>query len=148
MDKLSEWQAAANALWQGMDDQTSVERDGWRAIRLGLKCRCPSCGKAPLFRRYLKPIAHCPACIQDFTHQRADDLPAYLVILLLGHILVPLVVEVERHMSPPVAFQMIFWPLLAAVLALLMLQPVKGAVIGLQWARRMHGFGDPGPVAD
>jgi uncharacterized protein (DUF983 family) len=27
------------------------------------------------------------------------------------------------------------------ILSLALLQPVKGAVVGLQWALRMHGFG-------
>jgi len=30
------------------------------------------------------------------------------------------------------------------VLALGLLQPIKGGVIGLQWAYRMHGFGTGG----
>ena len=32
---------------------------------------------------------------------------------------------------------------LGIVLPLAMLQPIKGAVVGLQWAKRMHGFGKP-----
>jgi uncharacterized protein (DUF983 family) len=128
----------------GMPTATPEERDTRGAILLGLKGRCPSCGHAPLFARYLKPVAACPACGQDWTAQRADDLPAYLVILILGHLIVPLVVEVNRWFDPSTLFQMIFWPAITTVLALLMLQPVKGAVIALQWAKRMHGFGGSG----
>lgn len=117
-------------------------RDTRRAMLLGFKCRCPACGKAHLFARYLKPVAVCPACGQDWTHQRADDLPAYLVILILGHLIVPLVVEVNNWFAPSMMFQMILWPGLATALAQLLLQPVKGAVIALQWARHMHGFGE------
>ena len=123
-----------------MDNPSPPERDVKQAILLGLRCRCPACGNAPLFGRYLKILPHCPACGQDWTHQRADDLPAYIVILLLGHIIVPAMVEVERAFSPPLMFQMLFWPGLAIVLALLLLQPVKGAVVAIQWARHMHGF--------
>lgn len=122
---------------------TADARDTRRAMLLGLKSRCPSCGEARLFARYLKPVDACPACGQDWTHQRADDLPAYLVILFLGHLIVPLVVEVNRWFAPSATFQMVLWPSLTAVLALLLLQPVKGAVIGLQWAKYMHGFGVP-----
>src|SRR3546814_6807270 len=56
---------------------TADARDARRAMLLGLKSRCPSCGEARLFARYLKPVDACPACGQDWTHQRADDLPAY-----------------------------------------------------------------------
>jgi uncharacterized protein (DUF983 family) len=119
------------------------ERDLAPAVLHGLAGRCPACGKSPLFARFLEPVAACPACKQDWSHQRADDFPAYLVVLLLGHILVPLVIE-ANHLFPLSALtQMIAWPLLAVLLALLLIQPAKGAVIALQWARRMHGFGTP-----
>lgn len=93
-----------------------------------------------MFARFLKPVAHCPDCGQSWAHQRADDLPAYLVVLILGHILVPIVVAVNLRYDMPMWVQMTLWPGLALVIALLMIQPAKGAVIGLQWARRMHGF--------
>jgi uncharacterized protein (DUF983 family) len=105
-----------------------------------LKGRCPACGGAPLFRAFLKPEDHCRACGQDWTHQQADDFPAYIVILLLGHVLVPIVVSVNMAFSPPLVAQMLFWPTLTAVLAIAMIQPAKGAVIAWQWAKRMHGF--------
>jgi uncharacterized protein (DUF983 family) len=101
---------------------------------------CPACGTAPLFAKFLKPVDHCQACGQDWSHQQADDFPAYIVILLLGHVLVPMVISINLAFSPPLVAQMLVWPLLTAILALLMLQPVKGAVIAWQWARRMHGF--------
>ena len=111
------------------------------ALLHGLCGRCPACGGARLFARFLKPVAACPACGQDWSHQCADDFPAYLVIILLGHLLVPLVVIVNDLFSPGMVAQMILWPSLAGMLALLLIQPAKGAVIAFQWARRMHGFG-------
>ena len=36
---------------------------------------------------------------------------------------------------------MVVWPVLTIALSVLLMQPVKGAVVGLQWAVRMHGFG-------
>jgi uncharacterized protein (DUF983 family) len=85
--------------------------------------------------RFLKPVPYCPCCGEDWTARTADDFPAYLVILLLGHLLVPVVVEVNLHFILPASFQMLFWPSLAAMLALLMIQPAKGFVMALQWAR-------------
>lgn len=116
------------------------ERPLLAVLPRALAGRCPACGSAPLFAKFLKPVAHCRACGQDWSHQQADDFPAYLVILLLGHVLVPIVVSVNLAFSPPLVGQMILWPALTAILALLMIQPVKGAVIAWQWARRMHGF--------
>jgi len=110
------------------------------ALPRALACRCPACGNAPLFRAFLKPVDHCAACGQDWSHHQADDFPAYIVILVLGHLLVPMVISINLAWSPPVVTQMILWPSLTAILALLMIQPVKGAVIAWQWAHRMHGF--------
>ena len=109
-------------------------------LPLALRGRCPACGQGPLFRRFLKPVDQCAHCGQNWQGHQADDFPAYLVILLLGHLIVPLVVEVNLLFNVPVTVQMLVWPTLTAALALLMIQPAKGAVIAFQWSRRMHGF--------
>ncbi|MCJ8157535.1 DUF983 domain-containing protein [Sphingomonas sp. LaA6.9] len=116
------------------------ERNLRQAALRGLKGQCPSCGETRLFGRFLKPVEHCPSCGQGWQHHQADDFPAYLVILLLGHLLVPIVIEVNLLLDPPMLFQMLFWPFLCGVVALLLIQPMKGVVIAWQWARRMHGF--------
>ncbi|WP_340317700.1 DUF983 domain-containing protein [Rhizorhabdus argentea] len=121
-------------------DSPDDRRDVRAAMTFGAKGECPACGKARLFARFLKPVGHCPGCGQDWTLHSADDLPAYLVVLILGHVLVPFVVAANLRFDLPMWAQMTLWPALALVLAMLMIQPAKGAVIGLQWARRMHGF--------
>jgi uncharacterized protein (DUF983 family) len=115
-------------------------RDWKKAVLAGIADHCPSCGQAHLFAHGLRTVPHCPACGQDWSAQRADDFPAYLVILVLGHVLVPIVVAVNIAWDVPLAPQMIGWSLLAAVIAVLMIRPAKGAVIGAQWALRMGGF--------
>lgn len=110
------------------------------AIASGLRGRCPACGEGRLFRGFLKPADRCPACGEALDGHRADDFPAYIVILLLGHILVPTMIEINLIFDIPLLWQSIIWPTLTLILALAMIQPVKGAVITLQWARRMHGF--------
>jgi uncharacterized protein (DUF983 family) len=116
-------------------------RDWKPAVLRGLRGTCPSCARAPLFARWLTPMDRCPACGQDWTAQRADDFPSYLVILILGHVIVPVMVAVNMMWDWPEGMQMVLWPTLAAALALLMIRPAKGAVIGAQWALRMGGFG-------
>ena len=118
------------------------KRDVWTALKRGLRGRCPRCGEGKLFRAFLKTADDCSACGQDFTAHRADDLPAYLVIVLVGHIVVPLVLYIETNYAPPVALQLSIYLPLTLFSALALLQPVKGAVVGLQWALRMHGFDD------
>ncbi|MEZ5711589.1 MAG: DUF983 domain-containing protein [Sphingobium sp.] len=108
----------------------------WR----GLKGQCPACGEGRLFPRFLKPATSCPQCGEALDGHQADDFPSYIVILLLGHILIPTMIEVNYLFDIPLGWQSIIWPAMALTLALSMIQPVKGGVIGYQWARRMHGF--------
>lgn len=106
-----------------------------RSLGRGLRGRCPACGNAPLFGRFLKPVSACDACGCDWTLQAADDFPAYLVVLLLGHLIIPIVVETNLHFDLAATVQMILWPSMISVLALLLIQPMKGFVIALIWAR-------------
>ena len=121
------------------------KRNVWTAIKRGFRGRCPRCGEGKLFRAFLKVDNNCSACGLDFTPHRADDLPAYLVIVIVGHIVVPTALFIETDYSPPVWLQLAIYLPLTLVLSLALLQPVKGAVVGIQWALRMHGFHDTAP---
>ena len=127
-------------------DSISVEkRDVWTAMKRGFSGRCPRCGQGKLFRAFLKVADHCSACGQDFTPHRADDLPAYLVIVVVGHIVVPAALWIETNYSPEVWLQLAIYLPLTFIASMLLLQPIKGAVVGFQWALRMHGFEDTAP---
>jgi uncharacterized protein (DUF983 family) len=129
------------------DAATRPKRDVWQAMARGFRGRCPNCGQGRMFRAFLKVADHCPACNENLSHHRADDLPAYLVIVIVGHIVVPLALWIETDYAPPVALQLAIYLPLTLIASLVLLQPVKGAVVGLQWAFRMHGF-DETPGAD
>jgi uncharacterized protein (DUF983 family) len=121
------------------------KRDVWTAMGRGLRGRCPRCGEGKLFRAFLKTADHCSVCEQDFSHHRADDLPAYLVIVIVGHIVVPIALSVETNYAPSMLLQLAIYLPITLGMSLLLLQPVKGAVVGLQWAFRMHGFDEDPP---
>ena len=123
----------------------AAKRNVWTALTRGLRGRCPRCGEGKLFRAFLKVDDHCSVCKQDFTPHRADDLPAYLVIVIVGHVMVPLALTIETHFSPPVPLQLSIYLPGTLIASLLLLQPVKGAVVGFQWALRMHGFDEQNP---
>lgn len=123
--------------------QTSAndaDRDFVQAMKRGALSRCPACGEGKLFRKYLKVADECPVCHEELHHHRADDFPAYLVIFIVGHIVVSLVLAVEMNWQPSYFIHGLLWVPLTISLALALLPPVKGAVVGLQWALRMHGF--------
>ena len=124
---------------------TGEKRDVWTAFKRGLRGRCPRCGQGKLFRAFLKVDGHCPACGLDYSPHRADDLPAYLVIVIVGHILVPVILWIETDYAPPVWLQLSIYLPVTLIASLGLLQPVKGAVVGVQWALRMHGFDENAP---
>ena len=118
----------ATTVWTS-DVAAGEKRDVWTAMKRGFRCRCPRCGEGKLFRAFLKVADHCSVCGLDFTPHRADDLPAYLVIVIVGHIVVPLALSIETNYSPPVWLQLAIYLPLTLVASLALLQPVKGAVV-------------------
>ncbi len=107
----------------------------------GFMCRCPACGEGKLFNSYLKTKDTCPTCGEDLHHQRADDAPPYFTMMIVAHIVIPAVLIVERMWKPEIWLQLAFWLPATLIMTLVLLPAVKGAIVGLQWALRMHGFG-------
>jgi uncharacterized protein (DUF983 family) len=118
------------------------ERPVFASMLRGALLKCPACGAGQMFHRYLKVSENCPTCGEELHHHRADDAPAYFTIVIVGHIVVSLVLAVEMAMRPPLWVHAALWLPLTVILTLLFLPSIKGALVGLQWALRMHGF-DP-----
>ena len=124
------------------------ERPLGLALRRGWQCRCPNCGAGMMMRSYLKVRDACPVCGEDLSHQRADDGPAYLTILVVGHILAPLIYYVFVTYRPEPMVLASFFTTATVALALFLLPRFKGMFVALQWAKRMHGFGGEEPQPD
>lgn len=123
------------------------ERQVRSAMLRGALGRCPACGKGRLFTGYLTVNHQCTSCGEELHHQRADDGPAYMTILLVSHLGAPLLLAVYMMYRPSAMSMLIGFSLGAIVLSLALLPRIKGAFIGFQWARHMHGFGDAAPGA-
>lgn len=116
-------------------------RPVWDAMLRGGCNRCPHCGEGRLFASFLKTVNRCEVCGEEIHHHRADDLPAYLVVVILGHIVVGAFMAVEATSTLSTWQHLAIWIPLTVISALVLIRPVKGAVVGLQWALYMHGFG-------
>ncbi len=114
------------------------------AVWRGVKGECPRCGQARLFGKFLKPVAHCSACHQDWSLHQADDFPPYISIFLTGHLLAPVLIWIGLSETLPMGAMIGIAMALAAALMLAFLQPAKGATIALQWWIGMHGFAPGG----
>jgi uncharacterized protein (DUF983 family) len=100
------------------------------AVGRGLRNRCPYCGVGRVFAGYLKLTPECSNCHAPLGRLRADDAPPYFTIFLVGHILVPPVFWVEKAYEPPMWIHMVVWLPLFTILCILLLRPIKGAVVG------------------
>lgn len=108
----------------------------------GLCSRCPACGKGKLFRAFVKVADSCSECGEAFHHHRADDFPAYLTIVLIGHLVVPLAMYVEIAFAPDYWVHAAIWAPMVLLLSIGTLQPLKGLIVALQWHMGMHGFAE------
>ncbi|WP_425049989.1 DUF983 domain-containing protein [Psychromarinibacter sp. S121] len=123
------------------DAETLAERPVKPAMLRGWRRRCPCCGSGAMMRGYLKVRNECPVCGEELHHHRADDGPAYLTILIVGHLLAPLILAVYTHWRPEPLVLAVVFSVGCVALSLYLLPRLKGMIVGLQWAKRMHGFG-------
>lgn len=122
------------------DADPGAERRLGPAIVKGWRRRCPNCGTGPLMQGYLKVRESCTVCGEELHHHRADDGPAYLTILIVGHIVAPLLLASYTMLRPdPMVLASVF-SVGTVALSLYLLPRLKGFMVAFQWAKRMHGF--------
>lgn len=124
-----------------LDPTEFPDRPMGPAMRRGFLRRCPNCGQGHLFTSYLKVADTCPVCRETLSHHRADDGPAYLTILLVGHLMAPLILYVFTAFRPDPLVMATVFTVGCVALSLFLLPRLKGVVVAIQWAKRMHGFG-------
>ncbi len=107
-----------------------------QTILLGLRCRCPRCGVGGLFYKYLKVADACPSCHLGLQGHDSGDGAVVPAILLLGSLVVGLALVVELTFAPPLWLHMVIWAPVIIVLTCLILPPLKGLGIALQYKFR------------
>ncbi|AFL51898.1 uncharacterized protein (DUF983 family) [Sinorhizobium fredii] len=118
------------------------QRPVGRSIKRGFLGKCPACGQGRLFRGFVKSVDACAACGERMDHHRADDFPPYIVVTIVGHVVLGGYMMTDLVLPLSTWQHLALWAPVTLVSALALMQPVKGAVIGLQWALKLHGFGD------
>ena len=122
------------------DDPSDQSPRSWLlGMRRGATGHCPNCGAGRAFAGYLAISRTCANCNHALGAYRADDAPPYFTIFAVGHIIVPLMLLLERSAAPAMWIHMAIWLPLTLALSLLLLRPIKGAVLGVMWATRAEG---------
>lgn len=122
-------------------DERPLKPAVWR----GLRRKCPHCGDHHLFDGYLKVLDVCPHCAEPLSHHRADDGPAYLTILIVAHILGFGIHFTWAWFRPEPLVMATIFTVGSVALCLFLLPRLKGMIVAIQWAKRMHGFGETPP---
>lgn len=113
-----------------------MARDGvtlGTALVRGLQRKCPCCGQGKAFRGYLKVVEECGNCRTPLGIYPCDDGPAYLTMLLIGHVVIGPAFMFHIFYTYPV--EIIVPSMLGAMLALTLatLPVVKGFYLNLMW---------------
>jgi uncharacterized protein (DUF983 family) len=103
---------------------------------VGLKGRCPRCGKGHLFQGFLTVRPACEVCGLDFTFVDTADGPAFFVMSFVGIVVVALALWVEFAFEPPIWLHIVLWFSLTAILSLVLVRPIKGVMAALQYQHR------------
>ncbi|MCB1332100.1 MAG: DUF983 domain-containing protein [Roseivivax sp.] len=117
-----------------------AERPMKPALWNGWRRKCPKCGNGPMMSGYLKVRSSCPVCREELHHHRADDGPAYLTILIVGHLMAPTLLWVFTTWRPEPLILFTIFAVGCIGLSLYLLPRLKGMIVAFQWARYMHGF--------
>lgn len=94
---------------------------------------CPKCGSGKIFSKYITLKKQCDHCGESFEKLKADDGPAWLTMMVIGHLIIPTMLSVEMSYDLPIWVSIIVWPLSLAVLSLLCLPFAKAFFVNMIW---------------
>ena len=103
------------------------------AVKAGLGCRCPRCGRGKLFAGYLTVADACAVCGLDLGAADAGDGPAVFVVLIVGMIVVAAALVSEVLLAPPLWLHLAVWIPVILGLSLWLLRPFTATLIALQF---------------
>ncbi len=103
------------------------------ALWRGASMKCPRCGAGRIFEGYLKRRDACPQCGESFEGLEADDGPAWLTIGLVAHIVVPLLIFLERGELMPYWREAAILVAVTIVATLVFLPISKGFFVAALW---------------
>jgi uncharacterized protein (DUF983 family) len=112
-----------------------------KTLVAALACKCPRCGKGPLFSGFLTVAPACTVCGLELARHDSGDGPAVFLIFILGALIVPLVVLVDSVLRLPMWGTMLLWTPVVLGVTLGLLRPAKSLVLALQFHNRRSDFG-------
>ena len=103
-------------------------------LRRGASRSCPACGLGKLFSGYLAVRPQCAVCGNDNEQYPSDDFAPYVTIAIILHVMVPILIIVDRTWDMSVWLEGALALPIFSVATLALLPFAKGGVIGFAWA--------------
>ncbi len=97
-----------------------------------------------MFRSFLKVEPVCATCTAPLGQARADDAPPYFTIVVVGHVVIPGMLFVEKTWTPDLWIHTAIWVPLSMAMVIGLLRPIKGMTIGVLTAMGMLTPNGPG----
>lgn len=104
-------------------------------LKRGLRGKCPACGEGKMLHLYITPLGKCKHCNLLFEPLRADDGPAWLTILITGHLSMPFVFWLLEQGIDNTALETLYSILFILLLSALILPRAKGIFMAIIWMK-------------
>lgn len=105
-------------------------------MKAGLLCRCPRCGKGPLFVKILNMPEKCSSCGLDYKFVDTGDGPSVFAIFILGFFSMGAAMIAEFKFGVPWWGHVILLGIVMPILAVLLLRFLKATLIALQYKNK------------
>ena len=105
-------------------------------LSAGVFCKCPRCGKGPLFVHVLNMRERCSACGLDYKFVDTGDGPQIFAIFILGFLSMGLAMIAEFKFGVPWWGHVILLALVMPLIAVLLLRFLKAILISLQFKNK------------
>ncbi len=109
-----------------------------QTLRRALRLKCPRCGEGALLHHFLKTVDHCNHCGEKIGHIRADDGPAWLTILIVGHIIVPFILMMVENQWLSYGGQILASLTLATICTAIIFPFSKSLFVSILWSQEQN----------
>ena len=124
-----------------LDHDHVPDSKGRWIFHCGLKGLCPRCGRASMFRKWLKLQSRCPNCSLNYNFAAPDDGPAFFSLCIVAFPRTFFVVWLQVAFEPPFWVHLITSVPLMTLGCILPLQYIKGWLVASQYVNKAQEAG-------
>ena len=125
-----------------MSEKTPVMYPNISPAKVGVRCRCPRCGKGKLFQGILTVTNRCAYCNLNLSPHDTGDGASVFVIFILGALIIPVALWLELAFSPSYLNHFLILLPVVLVMGITLLRLVKGILIAYHFKNLRYKYDD------